>query len=96
MFGICEKVIVYGNDYNIKDGMCIRDYIYVIDFCDVYLKVIEYLEKNNKSEIFNLGNGMGFLVMEVIEKVSEVVGKKILYEIGLRRVGDFLILVVLL
>lgn len=91
--GIREKVIVYGNDYNTKDGTCIRDYIHVIDLCDAHLKAIEYLEKNNKSEIFNLGNGMGFSVMEVIEKASEVVGKKIPYEIGPRRAGDPSILV---
>lgn len=91
--GIREKVIVYGNDYNTKDGTCIRDYIHVIDLCDAHLKAMEYLEKNNKSEIFNLGNGMGFSVMEVIEKASEVVGKKIPYEIGPRRAGDPSILV---
>ncbi len=91
--GIREKVIVYGNDYNTKDGTCIRDYIHVVDLCDAHLKAMEYLEKNNKSEIFNLGNGMGFSVMEVIEKASEVVGKKIPYEIGPRRAGDPSILV---
>jgi UDP-glucose 4-epimerase len=91
--GIREKVIVYGNDYNTKDGTCIRDYIHVIDLCDAHLKAMEYLEKSNKSEIFNLGNGMGFSVMEVIEKASEVVGKKIPYEIGPRRAGDPSILV---
>ncbi|ADQ04318.1 UDP-glucose 4-epimerase [Caldicellulosiruptor owensensis OL] len=91
--GIREKVIVYGNDYNTKDGTCIRDYIHVIDLCDAHLRALEYLEKNNKSEIFNLGNGMGFSVMEVIEKASEVVGKKIPYEIGPRRAGDPSVLV---
>ncbi|ACM60045.1 UDP-glucose 4-epimerase [Caldicellulosiruptor bescii] len=91
--GIREKVIVYGNDYNTKDGTCIRDYIHVIDLCDAHLKAMEYLEKSNKSEIFNLGNGMGFSVMEVIEKASEVVGKRIPYEIGPRRAGDPSILV---
>ncbi|ADQ46584.1 UDP-glucose 4-epimerase [Caldicellulosiruptor kronotskyensis 2002] len=91
--GIREKVIVYGNDYNTKDGTCIRDYIHVIDLCDAHLKAMEYLEKSNKSEIFNLGNEMGFSVMEVIEKASEVVGKKIPYEIGPRRAGDPSILV---
>lgn len=91
--GIREKVIVYGNDYNTKDGTCIRDYIHVVDLCEAHLKAMEYLEKNNKSEIFNLGNGMGFSVMEVIEKASEVVGKKIPYEIGPRRAGDPSILV---
>lgn len=74
--GIREKVIVYGNDYNTKDGTCIRDYIHVIDLCDAHLKAMEYLEKSNKSEIFNLGNGMGFSVMEVIEKASEVVARE--------------------
>ncbi|ADQ07481.1 UDP-glucose 4-epimerase [Caldicellulosiruptor hydrothermalis 108] len=91
--GIREKVIVYGNDYNTKDGTCIRDYIHVVDLCDAHLKAMEYLEKYDKSGIFNLGNGMGFSVMEVIEKASEVVGKKIPYEIGPRRAGDPSILV---
>ncbi|WAM30974.1 UDP-glucose 4-epimerase GalE [Caldicellulosiruptor naganoensis] len=91
--GIREKVTVYGNDYNTKDGTCIRDYIHVLDLCDAHLKALEYLEKYNKSDIFNLGNGLGFSVMEVIEKASEVVGKKIPYEIGQRRPGDPSILV---
>lgn len=91
--GIREKIVVYGNDYNTKDGTCIRDYIHVIDLCNAHLKALEYLEKYNKSEIFNLGNGMGFSVIEVIEKASEVVGKKIPYEIGQRRAGDPSILV---
>lgn len=91
--GIREKVIVYGDDYKTPDGTCIRDYIHVLDLCDAHLRALDYLEKHNKSDIFNLGNGMGFSVMEVIKKASEVVGKKINYEIGKRRAGDPSILV---
>ncbi|MEZ0535718.1 UDP-glucose 4-epimerase GalE [Caldicellulosiruptoraceae bacterium PP1] len=87
-----EKVVVYGNDYDTKDGTCIRDYIHVLDLCEAHLLALQYLDKNN-SEIFNLGNGEGFSVFEVINTCKEVTGIDIKYEIGRRRLGDPSILI---
>jgi len=88
-----EKVTVYGNDYDTKDGTCIRDYIHVLDLCEAHLLALEFLKENKKSEIFNLGNGMGFSVLEVINKAIEITGVNIKYEFGQRRAGDPSILV---
>lgn len=86
--GLSDHVTVYGGDYDTPDGTCIRDYIHVTDLADAHLKAIDYLRAGNHSEIFNLGNGHGFSVKEMITAAEKVTGQKIKTEIGARREGD--------
>ena len=89
--GLREKLLVYGNDYDTKDGTCIRDYIHVSDIARAHLLALERLLKASGSsgtEIFNLGTGVGYSVMEVIKSFEKVSGKKLNYEITGRRPGD--------
>ena len=83
-----EKIQVYGTDYSTPDGTCIRDYIHVMDLADAHIKALEYLKKGGKSDVFNLGNGQGFSVREVIETSQKVTGKTIKVEEVERREGD--------
>ena len=83
-----EKLIINGNDYDTKDGTPIRDYIHVSDLAEIHLISGKYLVSNNKSHIFNCGYGKGYSVKEVINKLDEVLDRKINYEIGPRRPGD--------
>ncbi len=78
----------YGNDYNTKDGTCIRDYIHVNDLADAHIKALELLDSKNKSEIINLGTGNGNSVLEIIDKAREITGREIKSEIIERRPGD--------
>jgi len=84
---------VFGNDYPTPDGTCIRDYIHVEDLADAHLLALEYLENGGETDIFNLGNGQGFSVLEVIEAARRVTGKQIPLKIAARRPGDPAILV---
>lgn len=88
-----EKIFVFGNDYDTPDGTCIRDYIHVNDLADAHLKAIEYLNRTNKSDVFNLGTGIGNSVKEVIQVSENVTDCKINFEIVSRRAGDPAILV---
>ncbi|OJU82631.1 MAG: UDP-glucose 4-epimerase GalE [Chlamydia sp. 32-24] len=82
------SVIVYGNDYPTPDGTCIRDYIHVWDLAEAHIKAMEQLWNQNKSTIYNLGNGQGYSVLEVIKKAEEITGKKLTFTFGNRREGD--------
>jgi UDP-glucose 4-epimerase len=89
--GIREKLRVFGNDYNTKDGTPIRDYIHVVDLAGAHVIALKrMLENKQKSswEIFNLGTGNGFSVLEVIQSFEKVSGLKLNYEITGRRAGD--------
>lgn len=88
--GIREKITVFGNDYNTKDGTCVRDYIHVLDLADAHVKALEYLDKqeDNFIDIFNVGTGNGNTVLEVIQAFEKVSNQKLNYEIGPRRQGD--------
>ena len=88
-----ENIFVFGDDYDTRDGSCIRDYIHVLDLADAHLKALNYLRKSNPSEIFNLGTGDGYSVLEVIKAAEKVVGKEINTVISERRAGDPAILV---
>lgn len=83
-----EFISVYGTDYPTPDGTCIRDYIHVLDLADAHIKAVEYLEAGNEGNIFNLGNGVGFSVKEMIEAAKEATGKEIKVVLGDRRAGD--------
>ena len=83
-----ESISIYGTDYPTPDGTCIRDYIHVLDLADAHIKAIQYLEAGNESTVFNLGNGVGFSVKEMIEAAKEATGEEIKVVIGERRLGD--------
>lgn len=83
-----EAISIYGNDYDTKDGTCVRDYIHVTDLASAHILAVEYLVKGNESNIFNLGNGVGFTVNEVIETARKVTGEEIKEIVTPRRAGD--------
>ena len=91
--GTREQINIFGDDYNTKDGTCIRDYIHVSDLADAHILAMEYLLKGGENNTFNLGNGVGFTVKEVIETAKKVTGKDIKAVISERRVGDPAVLV---
>ena len=89
--GIREKLMVYGNDYPTKDGTPIRDYIHVVDLAKAHVLAVERIIKNQQEkpfEIFNLGTGNGFSVLDIIKSFEEVTNSKLNYEITDRRPGD--------
>ncbi len=89
--GVRDKLMVYGNDYPTKDGTPIRDYIHVVDLAEAHVKAVKRLinnEQEKQLEIFNLGTGNGYSVMEVIKSFESVTGLKLNYEITKRREGD--------
>ncbi len=81
-------ISIFGNDYPTPDGTCIRDYIHVTDLAQAHILALEYLEKGGESDIFNLGNGVGFSVREVIETARRVTGHPIPTQETPRRAGD--------
>ncbi len=83
-----EAISIYGDDYDTKDGTCIRDYIHVTDLAEAHILAVKYLLEGNESDIFNLGNGYGFTVKEVIDAAREVTGTEIPAIITPRRAGD--------
>ncbi|HHV12768.1 MAG TPA: UDP-glucose 4-epimerase GalE [Clostridiales bacterium] len=88
-----EAISIFGDDYDTKDGTCIRDYIHVTDLAQAHILAVDYLRKGNGSDIFNLGNGVGFTVKEVIETARKVTGDPIKTEIVPRRAGDPAVLI---
>jgi len=85
------SMTVFGDDYDTRDGSCIRDYIHVMDLANAHTKALQYLlaEKNKTNcEVFNLGIGAGVSVLEAIQAFEKVSGKKLNYQIGPRRPGD--------
>jgi UDP-glucose 4-epimerase len=81
-------ISVYGQDYNTSDGTCIRDYIHINDLCQAHLLALEQLLAGARSNVYNLGNGIGFSVKQVIETAKKVTGKNISITITKRRSGD--------
>jgi UDP-glucose 4-epimerase len=82
-----EGLAVYGGDYPTPDGSCLRDYIHIRDLALAHVLALEKLDRL-PVHIFNLGNGQGFSVLEVIRKAAEVTGVDIPYTVGPRRAGD--------
>lgn len=83
-----ETISIYGTDYDTPDGTCIRDYIHVIDLAQAHILAVKYLYNGGKSDIFNLGNGVGYSVREVIETARKVTGRPIPVTETSRRAGD--------
>lgn len=86
-----EKLTVFGGDYDTPDGSCIRDYIHVVDLAKAHVAAIRLLEKGNPNgnyDVFNVGTGNGYSVLEAIAAFEKASGQKLNYVIGPRRVGD--------
>ena len=88
-----ESIDIYGSDYPTKDGTCVRDYIHVTDLADAHILAASYLADGKPSDIFNLGNGVGFSVKEVIETARKVTQHPIPAKEAERRAGDPAVLV---
>ena len=86
--GKLEKVHVFGNDYDTPDGTGIRDYIHVVDLAKGHVKAIEGMEKLDGVNVFNLGTGHGYSVLDIIKAFSKACGKDLPYVIDPRRPGD--------
>ncbi len=82
------SLAIYGDDYPTKDGTCVRDYIHVTDLARAHILAMEYLVKGGESNIFNLGNGIGFTVKEVLDTARKVTGMELPAKISPRRSGD--------
>lgn len=82
------QITVFGTDYPTADGTCIRDYIHVADLADAHVLGLKYLQGGGATGAFNLGNGSGFSVRQVIEMVEKVTGQAIPQQLGTRRPGD--------
>ncbi|MDN3450132.1 UDP-glucose 4-epimerase GalE [Planococcus sp. APC 3906] len=83
-----EQLQVFGNDYETHDGTGVRDYIHVVDLVKGHLKALEYLEKHEGVEMFNLGTGTGYSVLDLVNSFSDATSKEIPYKVIDRRPGD--------
>lgn len=83
-----DHLTVFGGDYETPDGTCRRDYIHVMDLADGHVKAVEYAMNNKGVEVFNLGTGTPYSVLEIINAFETATGVKIRYEVGPRRAGD--------
>lgn len=79
---------VFGDDYDTRDGSCIRDFIHVLDLAEAHYLGLKWIMGQDASNDFNLGSGTGFTVLEMIEALKKVSGKDVPYEIAVRREGD--------
>ncbi len=83
-----EYISIFGSDYNTEDGTCIRDYIHVLDLCQAHTLAVKSLMDGGKSDIYNLGYGNGYSVLDIIDTTEKVVNKKIVRKMEARRAGD--------
>ncbi len=89
--GLRKELLVFGNDYSSPDGTAVRDYIHVVDLAEAHVKALERLLQNDQKinyEVFNLGTGNGFSILEVIQSFEKTSGQKLPYRIVDRRTGD--------
>lgn len=86
--GIRSNMCIFGNDYETKDGTCIRDYIHVTDLADAHVRAVKYLDNGGESQKINLGTEKGISVLEMVSRTEELLGKKINYDYAPRRAGD--------
>ena len=83
-----EQVTIFGGDWDTPDGSCIRDYVHVTDLAQAHLLALEQLKNGGQSAVYNMGNGNGYSVRQVIQVAQEVSGRKIKSVVGPRRAGD--------
>ncbi|WP_029098477.1 UDP-glucose 4-epimerase GalE [Brevibacillus thermoruber] len=88
-----EQIEMFGDDYPTEDGTCIRDYVHVMDLANAHRLALDYLRTYNQSDVFNLGNGTGFSVKQVIDTARKVTGHPIPAKVSPRRAGDPAVLV---
>lgn len=88
VLGKRETITIFGEDYDTKDGTCVRDYIHVEDLIDAHILALQYLQNGGASDVFNLGSSNGFSVKEIVDTVREVTGRGFDVKIGDRRAGD--------
>ncbi|MBT8541018.1 UDP-glucose 4-epimerase GalE [Polynucleobacter paneuropaeus] len=86
--GRLASLKIYGNDYDTVDGTCIRDYVHVEDLCNAHLLALEHLFSGGDSRSYNLGNGRGYSILEVINAVKTITGKELPIQFDVRRDGD--------
>ncbi len=86
--GQMEKISIFGDDYPTKDGTCVRDYIHVTDLAQAHILALDYLLNGGENDVFNLGNGVGFTVNEVVDTARKVTGHPIPAQVCPRRAGD--------
>jgi len=92
-FDLGGALTVFGRDYVTPDGTCVRDYVHVADLCEAHILALEYLQRSGVSAAFNLGNGEGFSVQQVVDAVSRETGRSVPVSDGPRRAGDPAVLV---
>ena len=83
-----DALTIFGTDYNTPDGTCIRDYVHVCDLVDAHILGLTWLQEGRGSRVFNLGNGGGFSVREVVEHAQQVTNRSVPMIEGARRPGD--------
>lgn len=86
--GLSEELSIYGTDYNTPDGTCIRDFIHVCDLADAHILALKALISGAKTNVYNLGNGRGYSILEVVESVKRVTGRPVKTVVRQRRRGD--------
>jgi UDP-arabinose 4-epimerase len=86
--GLRPAITIFGDDYDTPDGTCIRDYVHVTDLAQAHVLALQALEHDAPTTAYNLGNGKGFSVREVIEEAARITGRPIPINIGSRRAGD--------
>jgi len=86
--GDAPSLKVFGDDYATPDGTCVRDYVHVDDLADAHARALDFMASNEGAHAFNLGNGAGFSVLQMIHAAGEVVGRPIPFEVAARRAGD--------
>ncbi len=86
--GTLPELTVFGTDYETLDGTCVRDYIHIMDLCDAHILALEHLMSGGDSRAYNLGNGQGYSVKEVIKAAEKVCGIPVPVKFGPRRAGD--------
>ncbi len=85
-----EYLSVYGNDYETRDGTAIRDYIHVLDLVDAHLDALKFMDKQEGFHLFNLGNGEGYTVLEMVKRFEAVNGVQVPMKNESRRPGDLM------
>lgn len=93
ILGTGPQLKLFGDDYETPDGTCVRDYIHVNDLADAHLRALIHMRENEGAHVFNLGNGLGFSVKEVLSAAEEVTGREVPHEMAPRRAGDAAVLV---
>lgn len=88
-----ERVMVFGDDYPTPDGTCVRDYIHVVDLAAAHIRALEHLVRTGASDRFNLGNGQGYSVLQVLQAAEGVTGRTVARTMAGRRAGDPAVLV---